>query len=78
MIETNDIEEITEEVTDCLHPWVTGEQGRIEVFCEQCQELPYRIIVIEASDGTYRNVVLCGLHFAEFRTDHPKWQSLLQ
>jgi hypothetical protein len=52
MIETNDIEEITEEVTDCLHPWGTGEQGRIEVFCEQCQELPYRIIVIEAS-GRY-------------------------
>jgi hypothetical protein len=78
MIELDGTKKITENITDCLNPWITGVLGRIEVFCEQCQQMPYRIIVIEASDGTFRNIVLCGRHFSEFFTDHPQWQSLLQ
>jgi hypothetical protein len=54
-----------ERVVECF-AWL-GELNSLQTFrdCAQCDYVPYKVLIIEASMGRQRAVQICGRHFVE-------------
>ncbi len=52
----------------CIDPWLEA-RPEVDIVplpgCEQCSDVPYRLLLIQADNAADRGLLLCGRHFLQ-------------